>query len=259
MATSDEPIAAKRNLLTGLGVFLGALALIAAVLGDRLTLLIYSEPPPALLQTSDARDATAGDVAAALAAYGDDVTDRVGEKLREKGYERSGELLERGFTRGRKELKRLWYGADAEDETEAAISADHDGAALDARAPDSVEAAVDGEAPQMAEPAEPPEEGEANTPEQRPPPESGAAGKGDKWQGLANRFRLDFSGRSERQIWLGGLFLHIGLFGGVAAFLLALLGWLRREDGRAAAVAGILGFVGMAWAQVLFLLASMRW
>lgn len=204
-----------------MGVALGILSLVCAVAGERLVTLVFPDPPPPILQNKDSGPLTAADMAAAAAEYAGYWKGELSRRLEEKGYGDETKCFEDAYESSARRLRRwvkMAYGEEAADEdAESGVSRDD-------REPSSPASGVG--------------VGEADV------------GGGASWRGWSGHVTVDFSGRTERQKWLAGVFRDVGLFGGIAALVLGVLAWVRREDSRAAVAAGILGGLGMLWSSL---------
>lgn len=72
--------------------------------------------------------------------------------------------------------------------------------------------------------------------------------------GFRERFRVNLSSLSDRQKSLLRVLYDFSLFGGCLGLLAGVIGWVRREDGRLALAAVMLGAGAALWANVVMTL-----
>lgn len=245
------------------GIVLGLLAVIASVAGEKITLWMYSEPPPALLQRADGQPATSEDLKEAVSDYAHDVYVKTSRKLKESGEADVAKLARESYAKGKEKLKgwsSLLDGDDTGDAAEDAPPASEPPAGTTAPA-DAVDAedVRPGEAADGETAMEGPEAGNADleSPAASVQPVNDVADAEaqidseaepePRWTGLGSRFKTNFSGRSDRQKNLLGIFDNFGLYGGVVAIVFGVLGWVRKENFRLCLAAGIFGGIAIIW------------
>lgn len=224
-----------RPVFSFMGLVVGILSFVLLFTGEDIAKSIYpAPPPPALLTRKDMTPLAEGEIKDAVVDFAAEVTAESSRKIAAATAET-----------GRKTARRIWdtvkgwTGGDGEDseesssvpQPEAVAAPETSGEKTDEK--DGANGVAD-LAPSGSEEA------------------AEAATAGLRWRDV--KINLIDPG-SPDQKWLVGIFEKSILLGGLAALVLAMAGWIRRENQRMCICAGIVGLLAMAWAYVMATIA----